>query len=166
MAQMHQQFAADSRFQIVNPQVTPGIGWFDFAVEREGSLMRGRQLIVFKVLPPNLSFEHAQHLRMQRQELIAAKSSFMKLLQEFVAFVYVTDTVVHQQVLPYLANFHGVDKALEANLNQMFFLLDTSNGYYLMPQDLGFVGVLPLKKLRDQVKNEILEPFRVWRQGV
>jgi len=25
---------------------------------------------------------------------------------------------------------------------------------------------LPLKKLRDQVKNEILEPFRVWRQGV
>ena len=166
MAQMQQQFAADPKFQTVNPQMTPGIGWFDLAVERGGSLLRGRQLIVFKVLPPNLTFEQAQQLRMERQQLVAAKSSLLKLLQEFVAFIYVTDTVVHQQVLPYLANFHVVEKALEANLNQMFFLLDTSSGYYLMPQELGFIGVLPLKKLRDQVKNELLEPFRAWRQGV
>ena len=76
-----------------------------------------------------------------------------------MAFIYVTEDYIPLETLQYLGDFRGVKKKLFGNVHAMNFLIETKGNSYLSPDILGFLGMVPIKKLRDEVVNKILMPF-------
>ena len=160
---IYNRFASDPNYRMIDTAYQPVFAAFDLCFERTGSLVKGKQTQCYKVIPSDLTVEQAIQLAQQRQAAFRTKCSFLKLLQDFVVFFYVTDAPISHEVLHYLADFRSVQKSVLGNASQLRFLLETANGSYLMPEKTGLFAWLPIKNLRDEVQREILEPFRLWR---
>ena len=85
------------------------------------------------------------------------------MLQDFLVFIYVTDSNIPESILMALADFRKVKKDFFGNTSQMNFILETQNGTFKAPKKMGFLGGLPLSKLRNKIKKDILEPYREWK---
>ena len=161
---MHNRFSQDANYRRILPTEDPWVGQFDLCFARSGSLAKGNQTQLYKIIPSNLTIEQARGLAMLRDQVVGSKSSIFKLLQDFLVFFYVTDAPIARDTLRCLADFAGVQKSVLGNVSVLCFLLETAGGTYLMPQRSGYFGWLPIKKLREEIQRDILEPFRVWRQ--
>ena len=135
---------------------------FDLSYEVTGSLMKGKQWYLFKILPPDISIDTAHQLYLQKKETIKFKSGFFRLLQNFLIFFYISDVKVSREILSYLGDFTKARKNLFGNVTEITVLLDTSSGEYLLPYKSGFVGALPIKKIYKEIRSSLLEPYSSW----
>ncbi len=149
-------------YRPVSENEFPQTVYFDLLYEVTSSLMRGKQWYLFKILPPDISIDTAHQLYLQKVETIKFKSSFFRLLQNFLTFIYISDVKVSKDILAYLGDFTKARKSFFGNITEITVLVDTSSGEYLLPYKTGFVGALPIKKIYKEIRSSLLDPYQSW----
>lgn len=149
-------------FRPLNPGEIPYAENFNLCFKRTGSLMKGNQWYLFKALPSDLTAEDAYRLASERKLVLKTKSKFLKLLGDFFVFFYVSEKPVPRHVLDCLGNFYSVNKKMLTNVHEINFLFDTSTGQYIQPKRIGYFGWIPLKRLREEARRFIFEPYSQW----
>lgn len=83
-----------------------------------------------------------------------------------LTFFYVSEKILPAEIASELANFDKVVKNIFGNVHQLNFFVETTNGTYLSPSKIGFFAFIPLRKLRNDIEKDILNPFEIWTQSM
>jgi len=140
------------------------ISKFDLVLKRNVSVRKARQYHFYKIIPSDLNIEYASQLAYDREIVMNIKSTFFKMIPDYLVFFYVTDKYIPVGILGHLADFNKVRKKIMGNVFQINVLLETEKGTYLSPQKIGIWGWGILSHLKNDIRDTILEPFRVWQQ--
>ncbi len=134
---------------------------WDLALKRKRTFRGGNQMYFFKIISSKLTHEQARELKTQREEVIQNKSSLFKLQLDLLSFFYVSEKILPVEIASELANFDKVVKNFFGNVHKLNFLVETTNGTYLSPSKIGFLGFIPIRKLRNDIEKDILDPFEI-----
>jgi hypothetical protein len=149
-------------YRPVSENEFPQTVYFDLSYKVTGSLMKGKQWYLFKILSPDISIDTAYQLHSQKIETIKFKSRFFRLLQNYLIFFYISDVKVSREVLSYLGDFTKARKNLLGNVTDITVFIDTTFGEYLLPYKSGFVGAVPIRKIYSEIRSSLLDPYQSW----